>query len=156
MNQGVNRLAFHQGMGQGRFIEQTLAHHSLFQKTRRKVFYALWFIQQTRWQLFVLPAYSRRHILPPSASDHLPAHSRVCKGVQPNWFYFAQTRIYRPEPTRWNRGSEYLSSLLTFVPYSANANYYIQIVRGKWLRRKCVLDPQIAESFAMLSRYRSN
>ena len=50
-------------------------------------------------------------------------------------------------------GPGYLSSLLTFVPCSANASYYIQIVREKWLRHKFVLDHQIAESFAALNRY---
>ena len=46
-------------------------------------------------------------------------------------------------------GPEYLSSLLTFVPCSANASYYIQIVREKWFRRKVILECRRREFLAL-------
>ena len=46
-------------------------------------------------------------------------------------------------------GPEYLSSLFTFVPCSANASYYIQIVREKWFRRKVIFECRQREALAL-------
>ena len=46
-------------------------------------------------------------------------------------------------------GPAYLGSLLTFVPCSANASYYIQIVREKWLRCKVILECHRREILAL-------
>ena len=46
-------------------------------------------------------------------------------------------------------GPEYLSSLFTFVPCSANASHYIQIVQEKWLRRKVILECRQREKLAL-------
>jgi hypothetical protein len=46
-------------------------------------------------------------------------------------------------------GPEYLSSLFTFVPCSANTSYYIQIVRGKWFRRKVIFECRRRETLAL-------
>ena len=101
----------------------------------------------------MLPAYSQKPFYHPAHQIIYQLILEFVKDYKPVDFISLKQGLTDRSLLDKIGGPEYLSSLLTFVPCSANASYYIQIVREKWLRRKFVLDHQIAESFAALNRY---